>query len=57
MESPVGRPVAVEVIDEALRLGEAALADGYVGLSREMQVYWALKKAGYLTEAAMIPNS
>lgn len=55
MESPIGRPVAVELIYEALSFAEAA-PDDFAGLSRETQIYQALKAAGYLTEAAMEPN-
>lgn len=56
MESPYGRPVAVEVIYEALRLAEAGEAGGSIGLSKETQIYQALQAAGYLTGAAMEPS-
>lgn len=55
MESPYKRPVAADLIEKAMRLA-ADIEEGWCGFSPEMQIYTALKAAGFLTESAMVPN-
>lgn len=57
MESPYNRPVAANLIDRALELYDENRANypELCGFSREMYVYTSLKRAGFLTEKAMVP--
>lgn len=56
MESPYGRPAACDLIGEVLdqaaqaRKEDALRGEFRCGLSLEMQIYNALKRAGYLKE-------
>lgn len=58
MESPYKRPVAADLIGKVLdKQWDAASREFVVcGFSQEMQIYMALKEAGFLTESAQIPN-
>lgn len=58
MESPFNRPVAANLIERALELYEEDRANypELCGFSREMYVYTSLKRAGFLTEKAMVSD-
>lgn len=57
MESPFDRPIAMNLIHVALvEHARVNSKPGFCGGSREMAVYDALKRAGYLTEEAQVPE-
>lgn len=57
MESPYNRPMAANLIENAIKDHERLMClEGWCGYSREMFIYSYLKRAGYLTEEAMIPD-
>lgn len=53
MESPFNRPVAVNLIQQAIEQWNKDIAKGYIGFSLEMFIYDTLKQAGYLTPQAL----
>lgn len=55
-ESPYHRPVAANLIARAIREHTLAMMDGVIGYTESMYIYDALRRAGYLTEEAMIPD-
>lgn len=59
MESPYNRPVAANLIRDIMdEIRDARIRyPDLCGFSQEMSIYTALKKAGYLTEAAMTPSN
>lgn len=57
MESPYNHPVAAELIGKILAGIERRYIEqpDWCGLSHQMEIYTELKRAGYLTDKAMIP--
>lgn len=58
MESPYNRPVAANLIMKAAnKWADSMINEPFLcGWSVEMCIYDALKRAGYLTEEAMLPD-
>ena len=60
MESPYNRPLACNLIDKAMSEWADQMQDSmgaYCGFSVEMRIYDALRRAGYLTEEAMVSSN